>query len=94
MEAGSSSGVRDDTMPGVGVIRWKLKEFLREHDVTPYSLAKEAKGVSQKVIYRLANDETEGVRFSTLAAVMDGLMAITGKKVTFDDLLEFIDETD
>lgn len=80
-------------VPGMSAIRWKLSDFLQQHNITPYALARETKGVSQKVVYRLANDETDGVRFGTLAALMDSLSALTGKNVTFDDLLEF-DPTD
>lgn len=73
----------------MSAIRWKLSDSLQKHNITSYALPRETKGVSQKVVYRLANDETDGVRFGTLAALMDILSALTGKTVSFDDLLEF-----
>lgn len=78
-----------DTIFGMSAIRWKLSDFLQRHNITPYALSRETKGISQKVVYRLANDETNMVRFDTLAALMEGLSTLTGKPVTFDDLLEF-----
>jgi hypothetical protein len=73
----------------VGNIRWKLKECLELHDITPYALGKETPGLSLKLVYRLTNNQTEGVKFSTLAALMDGISRLCGKPVTFDDLLEY-----
>jgi DNA-binding Xre family transcriptional regulator len=75
--------------PSMGAIRWKLDKFLDDHDITPYALAKEGKGLSFKVVYQLANNKTQGVRFDTLTALMDSLHDLTGESITFDDLLEY-----
>jgi DNA-binding Xre family transcriptional regulator len=74
------------TMP----VKWKLKEYLDQHDITPYRLAQEVHGeLSQKGVYRLVDQGLGGVRFDTLSAVIKGLRTITGREVTPNELLEY-----
>ena len=71
-------------------VKWKLQEYLNQHDITPYRLAQEIHGeLSQKGVYRLTDDSLGGVRFDTLSAVIAGLRRLTGETVTPNDLLEF-----
>ena len=76
------------TMPLVSV-RWRLKEFLVEHNLSTYALAKEVSGhLSQKSVYNLAG-EPSSVNFETLNALLPALEKLTGEPVDISDLLEY-----
>ena len=80
-------------LPDMGV-RWKLREFLDAHNITPHQLAIKAEGkISQRSVYSLANSRTNGVRFDTLETIIPALKELTGKPVKLTDLLDYSDET-
>jgi DNA-binding Xre family transcriptional regulator len=93
MNAQTSSQTAGAILPFMGV-RWKLREFLNAHDITPHQLAlKTENKLSQKTVYSLANARTGGVRFDTLEAIIPALSELTGKNVTVQDLLEYQPDT-
>ena len=59
-----------------------LKEYLKEKNVSVYWLMKET-GISQKAIYDLVNNKTDGIKFDTLAKICFAL------NCTPNDLLEY-----
>jgi DNA-binding Xre family transcriptional regulator len=69
-------------------IRWKLKEYLAAHNITPYRLMKES-GLAQGTVYRIVNGEARGVDTATLDAALTALRSLTGKPVGVQDLLEY-----
>lgn len=74
-------------------VRWKLREFLDAHDITPHQLALEIESkLSQRSVYSLANARTSGVRFDTLETIIPALRELTGKPVNVQDLLEYQDD--
>lgn len=76
----------------MGRVRWKLADYLEERGITPYRLAKAIGNESRAgTIYRLARrgKEPSRVDLPTLATVVEGLNAITGETVSFDDVLEY-----
>jgi transcriptional regulator with XRE-family HTH domain len=68
-------------------MRWTLKDYLNQHDLTAYQLAK-ATGLSVNTIYPLARGEAKGIQLETLQTVLDALDDLTGKRVDVSDLLE------
>ena len=79
-----------------GVIYLTLDEYLENHDLTAHKLAQKVEGhtrfaghrVARGSIYALAKGDVKRFDLGTLSAVMDALEELTGKSVTFDDLLE------
>lgn len=53
------------------------------------SVLAEAAGIRYATLNSLYNGKTERVDFSTLAAVLDGLHALTGEQYTVADLLAY-----
>ncbi len=72
-------------------IKWKLKELLDTHDLTPYRLMKES-GLAQGTIYRIVNGEANGVDTATLDATIRALRELTGQQINVADLLEYQEE--
>ena len=72
------------TMP----VKWKVKEFLQAHNITPYRLMKES-GLSQGTAYRLANNNFNSVNADIIDALIRALRSLTGRKVNVQDLLEY-----
>lgn len=73
-------------------VRWKLAEYLQEHGITPYRLARAVAAETRMgTVYRLARQGKEPSRIDlpTLATVLEGLRRITGEAVSFEDVLEF-----
>ncbi len=68
-------------------MRWTLKDYLTEHNLTPYQLAK-VTGLSVNTVYPLARGEAKGIRLDTLQTVLDALDELTGEQVDVTDLLE------
>lgn len=68
------------------VLNWKVKEYLTKHGITPYRLMREA-GLGQGTVYRLANNEADGVHKETLERVIRTLRRLTGEATQIDDLL-------
>lgn len=73
-------------------MKWTLKDYLTQHDLTPYQLAK-ATGLSVNTIYPLARGEAQRVSLETLQTVLDALDELTGERVSVNDLLEREDQT-
>jgi DNA-binding Xre family transcriptional regulator len=92
MNAQTSSQTAGAILPFMGV-RWKLREFLDAHDITPHQLALKIENkLSQKTVYSLANARTGGVRFDTLETIIPALRELTGEPVKLSDLLDYQDE--
>ena len=70
-------------------IRFRLREFLEEHDITPYRLSKES-GVTLRTIYGINRDLTKRIDKETLNAVMIALEELTGKSLEVSDLITFV----
>jgi DNA-binding Xre family transcriptional regulator len=77
----------------LAMIRWKLKEFLETHEITPYRLAKEVEGeVSLNAVYNMLSEDLSSVKFATLEAVIRALRKLTKRKVKVQDLLEYAED--
>ncbi len=75
--------------------RWKLKEFLSEHNISVYELAKHTKGrLSRNGLYKLVNKSPEQLRIATLDTLIPVLGQLTGKDVGLSDILEWQNEAD
>jgi DNA-binding Xre family transcriptional regulator len=72
----------------MGKVKWRLKEYLDEHDVSAYALTKAAT-LSPNAIYSIARGETNQVRLETLEGLLTGLRKLTGEEVGFEDLLDY-----
>ena len=72
-------------------VRWRLGRFLEERGFTAYALAK-ASGIQRMgTVYRIAGkDAPVRVDLPTLAALLDGLRALTGEDVQLADILEYV----
>jgi DNA-binding Xre family transcriptional regulator len=71
-------------------VRWKVKEVLNRHDITPYRLVK-ASGLAQATVYRLVNDDTAGLSTETLTVLLGTLRELTGEELGVADLLSYED---
>lgn len=69
-------------------IRNALPELMGRHRIKQAALA-EAAGLRYATVNALYNGKTERVDFDTLASVLDGLRALTGRRYTVGDLLEY-----
>lgn len=72
--------------------RWRLADFLKERDISVYTLAK-ARGMTRmNSIYRMARagDEPQRVDLQVLAEVISELRALTGEDVQLTDILEYV----
>ena len=72
-------------------VKWKVKELLGAHDVTPYRFWKES-GLANRTAYRLVNGETTTVNTDTLDATIKALRTLTGRHIEIADLLEYHEE--
>ncbi|KEF34098.1 hypothetical protein RDMS_09015 [Deinococcus sp. RL] len=72
----------------MGAIRNALPELMGRHRIKQTALA-EAARLRYATVNALYNGKTERVDFGTLAAVLDGLNALTGQRYTVGDLLEY-----
>ena len=71
------------------MIKWKLKEFLEEHNLTAYRLAQQTtKKVSQNAVYNAANGDISRIDFNTLDGIIVGLSELTNEEVVVSDLIE------
>ena len=69
-------------------VRWKVKQFLDAHQLTPYRLMKES-GLAQGTVYRLVNGDTQNLNATTLDATIRALRTLTGNEVDITDVLEY-----
>lgn len=72
------------------MIKWKLKDYLDAHDLTPYKLA-QVSGLAKNTVYSMARGEAEG-NLKTLETVIKTLREITGEQVELGDVIEVIDD--
>ena len=68
------------------MVTWKLRNYLDEHNVSAYALLK-ATDLAPSTVYALARGDQTRVDLGVLDKVIGGLEALTGRAVTFDDLL-------
>ena len=72
-------------------VKWKLREFLTEHGITPAQVFDKTDGkLSRNGVYRLTDPELGGVRFESLAAIIPALRELTGEDVAVGDLIEYV----
>ncbi|CAM2975776.1 helix-turn-helix domain-containing protein [Deinococcus radiodurans] len=72
-------------------VRWRLKEFLAERNLTAYALSKEGGIHRLSTVYRITgSDAPTRVDLPTLAKVLDGLRKLTGEDVQIGDILEYL----
>lgn len=69
-------------------VRWKVKQYLEAHNLTPYRLMKES-GLAQGTVYRLVNGDTQNLNATTLDATIRALRTLTGEPVDIPDVLEY-----
>lgn len=69
-------------------VRWKVRQYLEAHNLTPYRLMKES-GLAQGTVYRLVNGDTQNLNATTLDATIRALRTLTGKPVDIPDVLEY-----
>lgn len=72
-------------------VRWKVKQYLEAHNLTPYRLMKES-GLAQGTVYRLVNGDTQNLNASTLDATIKALRTLTDEPVDIPDVLEYREE--
>jgi hypothetical protein len=71
--------------------RWKLREFLEAHNITPYRLAQETAGqLGMKSIYNLVKEPPpDRLRIRTFDVLIPALERLTGEAVQVSDLLDY-----
>ena len=69
-------------------VRWKVREYLQAHNITPYRLMKTS-GLSQGTAYRLAHNSFNSVNAEIIDSVIRALRELTGEDVQVSDLLEY-----
>lgn len=72
-------------------LRWKLREILDTHEITPYRLTKES-GLAFSTVYRIAGGTTDALHGKTADAILTALHRITGKNFNLSDLVEWTPE--
>ena len=68
-------------------IEWKLREVLKQHNITVYKLSS-VSGIPKNTLYNLVNKEPSRIDLGTLSAVLGALDALTGRRVKINDVLE------
>ena len=84
-------------MPRVGTIRWKLKDYLQEHNIKPREVENHAretgKPFGRNNIYRLLRDDgPDNLNRTTLAVLIDTLRALTRRKVKLSDIVDYVED--
>ena len=69
------------------MIKWRLRKYLDENDVSAYALTKAA-ALAPNTVYALARGDQGRIDLAVLDKVITGLEQLTGQTVTFNDLLE------
>lgn len=69
---------------------WRLKDYLRQHNVTPYALSLKTGGrLSRNTIYSLVREQPQRLQLKTLDVLIPALMELTGEPVSVTDLLAY-----
>lgn len=76
----------------MGVIVNRLPEILGRHRIQPGDLA-EVSGVQHEALQAFCQGASERADLAFLAAVLDGLMDLTGQEYTPADLLRYVPQT-
>ncbi len=79
----------------VATAKWKLADFMEANNVKPNDVGLALGSYTRiPMVYRLANKEKppKRVDLDTLGELVRVLRTLTGKPVTFDDLLEYQDD--
>lgn len=71
------------------VVRWKLRDYLDKHKITPYRLWVDS-GLARQTVYTLAQNKGDRVDLNTLGTVITTLEKLTHKRVNLDDVLEVV----
>lgn len=71
----------------MGTVHFRLNDILSHYKKTPAALV-EASGLAKTTVYNIVNDKAKAVELETLSKLVDGLERLTGKAITFNDLLE------
>ena len=74
-------------------VRWKVREFLEEHNLTPYRLMVSS-GLAKGTVYRLVNDNSTGISPETLNSILSALTELTGQPVGITEVLEFTPDSE
>lgn len=69
------------------MMRWKLKDYLEQNELSAYALIKAA-DVAPNTVYGITRGEHERVSLVVLDKVIAGLELLTGRHVDMNDLLE------
>lgn len=73
-------------------VRWKIRDFLKAHDISGYRLAADT-SLSHTAIYvDLIGGRATQTRFETIARVLTALEAILGREVGLEEIIE-VDRT-
>lgn len=72
-------------------IVWKLKDFLKQNQITPNALSEHVKGkLSKTAIYNLVGDKPpSGINFATLDILIPSLTDLAHQAVSLHDLIEY-----
>lgn len=68
-------------------VRFKLESVLWRHNKGVEALA-EASGLAKTTVDNIVNNKAKAVKLETLGKLVEGLERLTGKPVSFDDVLE------
>ena len=68
------------------MVRWRLRQYLDEHDLSAYALTKAA-ALAPNTVYALARGDRGRVDLEVLEKVITGLEQLTGRRVELTDVL-------
>ena len=72
-------------------VRFTIGDLLKEHDISPYRLSKEA-DINFNTMYNMVNNKSTRVDLYTLNSVLLSLSRLTGKTFEVSDVLAFRNE--
>lgn len=72
-------------------LRWKLRELLDKHAITPYRLTKES-GLAFSTVYRITSGNTDALHGKTADAILTALHRLTGQQFELSDIVEWLPE--
>jgi DNA-binding Xre family transcriptional regulator len=72
-------------------VKWKLKEYLDKHHLTPHQLVVES-GLSVNTVYPMARGNAQRISLETLDKIVAALRTMTQERVGIGDLLEYEDK--
>jgi len=69
-------------------MKWKLRNYLDRHGLTPHQLALESK-LSVNTVYPMARGQASRISLETMDKTIGALRSLTGERVDIADLLEY-----